>query len=200
MKLFVFPPLRVFLAVAGWLGLGLSLAQAQTVLPSAQVGQNYSFQITTTPSAPSGTIYSATGLPSGLLVNASSGIISGAPTTAGTASGTISLNSNGVTNNFTYTLAVNAVTGTPAINSLTTASATVGTAFSYTVSASNTPTSYNIGTLPPGLSASGNAITGQPTTAGTYQVALSANNNSGTGGTTTLTITVNAAVGVPVVT
>jgi len=92
------------------------------------------------------------------------------------------------------------VTAAPVITSATTASGTVGTAFSYQITATNTPTSYGATGLPAGLSLSGTTglISGTPTTAGTSTVTLSATNASGTGNATlTLTITTMAA---PVIT
>ncbi|MBI5767104.1 MAG: immunoglobulin domain-containing protein [Verrucomicrobia bacterium] len=204
MKLFASPFLRSLIAGVAWLAFGVSAASAQTALPNAQVGQSYSYQVTTNPAAAAGTVYAATGLPSGVSINTSSGLISGTPTTAGTATGTISLTASGATNSFSYSLLVNPATGTPVIASATTATATVGQAFTYSVTASNTPTSFNIGTLPAGLSVGGTTtaptITGTPTAAGTSTVSLSANNATGTGTAVTLTLTVNPAGPVPVIT
>jgi hypothetical protein len=205
MKLFPFPFRRPLFAVLAWLFGGATLALAQTTLPAAQVGVAYTYTITTTPAAPAGTVYAATGLPTGLSINASSGVVSGTPSTAGSNSGTISLTSGGITNNFSYTLVVNPGAGTPVITGATSSSGTVGTAFTtYTATASNTPTSFNIGSLPAGLSLGGTAtvptITGTPTTAGTYSVSLSANNGSGTGASVTLTITIAPAGAVPAIT
>ncbi len=207
MKLSVFS--RSLVVAFSWLVLGLTVARAQTALPSAQVGVAYSYTVTTNPAAPSGTTYGATGLPAGLAIGqapapSTAGVISGTPTTAGSYSGSVSLTSNGVTNSFTYTLAVTGAAGTPAITSGATISATAGTAIStYTVTASNSPTSFNVGSLPAGLTLGGTnvapTITGTPTTAGTYTVSLSANNGSGTGSVTTLTITVAASAAAPVV-
>ena len=85
---------------------------------------------------------------------------------------------------------------TPVITSATTATGTAGTAFTYQIIASNTPTSYNATGLPAGLvvSASTGAITGTPTTAGTSSVTISAINSAGTG-SATLALTINAAPG-----
>jgi len=82
----------------------------------------------------------------------------------------------------------------PVISSATTASGTVGTAFSYQITASNSPTSYNATPLPAGLTVNTNtgAITGTPTTAGTTSVTISAT-NAGDTGSATLTITVTKA-------
>ncbi|HUR56836.1 MAG TPA: putative Ig domain-containing protein [Opitutaceae bacterium] len=191
---------RVLAGLVGFVFVSVAV-HAQSTLPSARVGQAYSFQVTTSPPASAGTVYAATGLPVGLAINASSGLISGTPTTAGTYNGTVSLTSSSVTNAFAVVLTVNPPIGAPAITSGTTASGTVGQAFAgYTVTASNSPTSFNIGTLPPGLTASGASITGTPTTAGTFLVSLSANNAGGVGASTTLTITINAALGTPGIT
>ena len=82
-----------------------------------------------------------------------------------------------------------------------TANGTVGSAFSYNITASNSPTSYNATGLPAGLSVStsSGAITGTPTASGTSSVTISAINAYGTG-TGTLTLTVNAAGSAPVIT
>ncbi len=181
------------------------LARAQTNLPHAQVGVAYTYTIVTTPAAPSGTVYGATGLPTGISINSSSGVISGTASGAGSYSGIISIAPPGAgTNNLSYVLVVDAAVGTPAITSATTATGTVGQSFTYTVTASNSPTSFNVGTLPAGLSFNSgtNQITdnGGTMVAGTYTVSLSANNAGGTGAATTVTITINPAGAVPVIT
>jgi endonuclease YncB( thermonuclease family) len=91
---------------------------------------------------------------------------------------------------FTYVAA-------PSITSSLTASGTYGSAFStYTIAASNAPTSFNATGLPPGLtvSTSSGAITGTPTdTSGSpYSVTLSATNIGGTGNAT-LVFAINKA-------
>ncbi|HZZ56786.1 MAG TPA: putative Ig domain-containing protein, partial [Opitutaceae bacterium] len=68
---------------------------------------------------------------------------------------------------------------------------TCGQAMTYTISATNQPTSYTASSLPSGLSintATG-VISGTPTTGGTFSVPVSASNAGGTGnGTVTVTI------------
>ncbi len=80
----------------------------------------------------------------------------------------------------------------PAITSATTASGQQGTAFSYHITATNTPSSYNVsGLLPTGVTVntSTGLISGTPSVNGTFIVNVTATNGSGTGGTN-LTITI----------
>lgn len=89
----------------------------------------------------------------------------------------------------TISLCVNA----PVVSVPATINATVGTAFSYTISASNAPTSYAVTNLPAGLSVntSTGIISGTPTATGTFTDTLKATNTVGTG-TQVLIITVGA--------
>src|SRR5205823_3619266 len=163
---------------------------------TGQVGVAFSYQITATNNP---TSYNATGLPAGLSVNTSTGLISGTPA-VGTDAGspysvTISATNAGGTGSATLTLTIKPAT--PVITSHLTATGQVGVAFSYTITATNSPTSYNAtvlpaGVLPAGLSVntSTGVISGTPTTAGTYNVTISATNAGGTG-SATLTLTIN---------
>src|SRR5208282_4127663 len=164
---------------------------------SGTVGSAFSYQITATNSP---TSYGATGLPAGLSVSSSTGLISGTPTTAGTSTVTLSATNAGGTGNATLTLTVNNP-GPPVITSATSATGTVGSAFSYQITATNSPTSYGATGLPAGLSVSSASglISGTPTATGTSTVTLSATNPGGTGNTTlTLTVTTLALVTVVV--
>lgn len=80
----------------------------------------------------------------------------------------------------------------PVISSPATASAVIGTPFSYQIVASNSPVAYMALGLPAGLTCDlSGAITGTPTTAGASSVTLLAANASGAG-LLTLTLTVTA--------
>src|SRR5205823_997537 len=98
----------------------------------------------------------------------------------------------GTSNAVTFTITV---PPTPVITSPLTATGTVGTAFSYQITATNCPSSYNASPLPPGLSVntSTGLISGTPTVGGVYTVTISATNAGGTG-TATLVITINNPV------
>ncbi len=121
---------------------------------------------------------------------------------AGTAATTITLATTAkraFLDNIIVTKASSSVTA-PVISSSLTATGTVGTPFSYQITASGSPTSFGAATLPAGLTlntATG-AITGTPTGAGTSNVTISATNSAGTG-SATLVITVNPSASAPAI-
>jgi hypothetical protein len=81
----------------------------------------------------------------------------------------------------------------PVITSATSALGVYGSPFSYTITATNSPTSFGaVGTLPAGLTLSGAVISGTPASTGTFNVQVSATNLGGTG-TKTLGIAIAKA-------
>jgi hypothetical protein len=80
----------------------------------------------------------------------------------------------------------------PVISSALTATSSVGSAFSYSIAASNSPTGFSASPLPAGLSVntSTGVISGTPTAAGNTNVTIGATNATGTG-TATLALTVS---------
>ncbi|HTB81245.1 MAG TPA: putative Ig domain-containing protein, partial [Opitutaceae bacterium] len=179
--------------------LAITITLGKPVITSAtmatgQVGVAFSYQITASNSP---TSFSATGLPAGLSVSTSTGLISGTPTTAATSS--VTINATNATGTGTKTLILTVNPAKPAITSAATATGQVGIAFSYQITASNSPTSFAASPLPAGLSVSTSTglISGTPTTAGTPSVTISATNAGGTG-SKTLSLTITAAAAAPV--
>jgi autotransporter-associated beta strand protein len=171
-------------------GPSTSITITSTNATNAMVGYPFSFQVV----AGNANKFGATSLPGGLTINASNGLITGTPTTVQAPTATISCtNSSGYTGSGPLTINVLAApTVAPVITSTNAATGTVGSAFTYQITASNTPRSFAVssGTLPAGLSldpATG-LISGTPSSTGST-VTLTAENPAGTSAPLTLTIT-----------
>jgi hypothetical protein len=149
-------------------------------------GASFTYDITATHTP---TSYGASGLPLNLSVNTTTGVISGTATATGTDNVTISASNAGGTGTATLVLTVHPPV--PVITSSTNATGTKGSAFTYQITATNSPTKYAASGLPSGLtvSTSSGAITGTPSATGTSNVAISAVNVTGTG-TATLVLVV----------
>jgi hypothetical protein len=196
------PPISLSRLVAlAFAFLGLTVVgRAQTILPDPTAGQPYSFQIVSNPPQPAGTVYAAAGLPAGLSIDSSTGVISGTTGTVGLFKGNLSLSFGTATSTYPYQITVDPAAGAPTITSEGAAVGTVGTPFLYAIAASNSPTSYNIAQLPPGLTASDALISGVPTTAGLFFTSISANNGSGQGAVLVLMFTISPAGPIPTIT
>ena len=156
------------------------------------VGVAFSYQIAATNSPAS---FNATGLPTGLSVNTGTGLISGTPTTSGASSITLSATNTFGTGTRPLTLTISPGQ-VPVITSPSTAIGTTGVAFSYQITATNSPTSFDASRLPAGLSVnrSTGLVSGIPINVGTTaNIVLRATNAIGTG-TKGLTLTVNAGL------
>jgi hypothetical protein len=169
---------------------------------TSTVGTAASLQISATDSASGQTLtYSATGLPAGLSINSSTGLISGTPTTSGSYSVTVTVkDTTGATGSASFTWTVNSATGnTVTVTNPGSQTGTVGTAASLQIkatdSASGQTLTYSATGLPAGLSinSSTGLITGTPTTAATYSVTATAKDTTGATGSASFSWTINPA-------
>jgi uncharacterized protein YjdB len=140
---------------------------------------------------------SAGALPAGLALASATGVVSGIPTTAGTASFTVRVQS-GDGQTATKPLSITIAQPTLSIATSTLPGGTVGTAYSQTLTASGGSGSnawtISAGTLPAGLtlaSATG-VVSGTPTTAGTSNFTVQAASTDGQTATRALSIVVAA--------
>jgi uncharacterized repeat protein (TIGR03803 family) len=169
-----------------------------TTLAQGTVGTAYSVTLTATDGTKPYTWSIGSGsLPSGLTLGASTGTISGTPTTAGTYSFIADVKGSG---SYTATASLR-ITVNPVLGVLTTLlpTAAVGTTYSYAATASGGVTPYkwsvSTGALPAGLTlnASTGVISGKPTTAATMNFTLKAADSDTNTATENVSITVYIA-------
>lgn len=153
---------------------------------SGSVGTAFSYNLGATNSP---TSFNAVGLPSGLAVNPTTGVISGTPSVAGVYNTIVSA-TNG-TGTDTKTAVITILGNAPAISSSLSATGQVGVAFSYTITATNSPISYSMSGAPFSFTQTGAVISGTPSAIGTYSFTISATNPTGTD-TKTVTLVVSA--------
>ncbi len=144
------------------------------------------------------TSYSQSGIPGTLSMNAG-GQITGTLTSTGVTS--FSITASNVYGADTETLKINtAPAAAPIVTSPTTVAFSQGLNAGYTITATNYPTSYNVGSypLPAGLSISSTTglIYGIPVNSGTFPIRVYASNTVGTG---SQSLTINIAPEAPVI-
>ena len=166
-------------------------------VPAGTVGSPYSQTLTATGGVGPYVFAIASGaLPPGLTLSAG-GVLSGTPTTPGTSNFAVTAtDANNCSGTRSYSMTVTCPTITLSPASL--AGATVGTAYTQTVTASGGTAPYAFavsgGALPPGISlATNGALSGTPTASGTFTVTISATDARGCTGSREYTIVVSPA-------
>jgi hypothetical protein len=144
---------------------------------TASVGRQFLYRITTNIAA---STFSASGLPSGLTMDSSSGHISGIPLKDGAFS--VLLGASNGEGSDAKTLLLTISPSLPSITSAASANGQIGKDFVYAIVAGNSPTSYGASGLPSGLSLNSatGLISGKPAAAGSWTVVISATNAAGT--------------------
>ncbi len=170
--------------------------------PVATVGVPFSFTLTTNPSA---TGFTAIGLPAGITLAPSTGVISGTPTEPGVSVVAVTATNAGGSSNGSLNFVVNSSPLAPVFTNSAAVFGRVGVSFSLQLAANNAPTTFTVmaGELPAGLAlnAGTGLITGTPTVAGTPRIWVTASNAAGgRGPAMELPFTIRPALTVPVVT
>jgi Putative Ig domain/PGAP1-like protein len=191
--------LRLVSALGSFALASTAAVAAKPVITSATsantlLGGAFSYQIVATNGPLS---FTATGLPTGLSLDAFAGLISGVPEESGNFA--ITLGATNASGTATTRLRLAVLPPPPLITSPLAAEGQVGVAFSYLATANNVPTSFEVTGLPSGLKAgaSNGKISGKPDNAGKFDIGLAATN---AGGTTTATLTVTILPAPPVIT
>jgi hypothetical protein len=167
-----------------------------SALPNGQINSPYSAAVLA-----SGGIgpyqFSASGLPAGLFINSSNGVVSGAPTASGSFVFVVTV-ADSKTPQSTFTQPVNLTILGPGVivaSNPPLANAQQGVPYSATLTATGGAPGYTwapiSGNVPPGLSLSGaGTISGTPTAAGTFSFTVQAKDTVGATGALALSLTV----------
>jgi len=163
---------------------------APASLPPGAPGVAYSVQVTATGgTAPLS--WAATGLPAGININPTTGLISGTTSLSGSFPVTVTVSdASGQVASAQYTLAI---VGKLTITTVSLPGGVVGVAYSTTITTSGglAPITISATGVPAGLAQTGAVLGGVPTTAGTFPITFTARDSSGQ----TATVTLNLIIG-----
>jgi serine protease len=170
---------------------------------TSSTGSAVSLQIHASDSQSGQTLtYGATGLPAGLSINASTGVVSGTPTSGGSNSVTVTARdttgaSGSATFGWTINVASNKVTVTNPGNQSSRMNRSLTLQINATDSANGQTLTYSATGLPTGLkiSATSGAISGTPTAVGTFSTKVTATDTTGASGSAAFTWTVRNRFG-----
>ena len=181
--------------------LAITITLAAPVITSpntatATSGMPFTYQITASNLPAS---FGASGLPTGLAVNAATGLISGTPIVATPGNYPITVTATNAAGTGSQVVTLQIAVAAPVITSAATASGAVSQPFSYQITATNFPTSFGAAGLPAGLSVNTGTgvISGSPTVAGVFNATVTATNSVGTG---SQPVTITIALLPPVIT
>jgi hypothetical protein len=168
---------------------------------TSAVGSSVDYQVQGEDTCTGTLSYAASGLPTGLSISSSTGVISGTASTAGTYNVTLTgTDTTGPSGSATFTWTVgSAAANTVTVTNPGSQTGSVGTAVSLPISASDSASgqtlSYSATGLPAGLSigsASG-LISGTPTAAGSTDVKVTATDTTGASGSASFTFAIGSA-------
>jgi hypothetical protein len=160
-----------------------------------QQGHFFSYTATATGSPP--ITFGADGLPAGLNIEPTNGVISGIPSVFGAFDATLYATNAALT--ATQLLTITLITDVPGITSPLIANGKQGQFFTYTITASNDPVTFTATGLPLGLSFDPTTatISGPPVVSGVFPITIGAANQYGSD---SQTLMLNLASALPVIT
>jgi hypothetical protein len=167
-------------------------------------GTAVSLQVAGSSTGANSLTWSATGLPAGLTISSSTGLITGTPTKTDTYSVTVSAgDQTGAAGSATFYWTVSCGTDTVTVTNPGNQTGTVGTPASLQLqgtSSCGSPLTWSANVLPSGMSlnASTGLISGTPTLAGTSGMMVTAKDTGGISASASFTWTINPAGGHPI--